>query len=663
MSSRLAVLLHMHQPDYRDAASGAPGMPWVRLHALRGYLDVATIALERAAPLTINVVPSLLDQLLYYAGGGTDRWEELSRRRAEDLDASEVAFLRAHFVHGHPAMRRTSPRYQALEALLHAGEPLEPRALRDLQVWSNLAWIGFVGAREPLVRSLRARDAGFEHDELLELMDLQRTLLCRVLPTWRKLPCLSCSPSFHPILPLLVDHQHARRSDPDLPAPDDPTGVDFRYPEDALRQLVEGRARVLDVLGVQPDGLWPSEGALSPEAAELVTAAGFRWAMADQALLERSDRDGPADLRRPWRTPDGLALLFRDRDLSDRIGFRYQYWEAAAAVRDLLAGAGAHGVVPIALDGENPWEAYPDAGEGFLTALCDSGRLVAVGEAVASPGGRIHRLHTGSWINGDLRIWAGAPEDRVGWSMVASARRAWEATGCPDAAWPHLAAAEGSDWFWWFGPEFSTENHHLFDGLFRGHLRAAWRAMGLEPPASLFRPVGADAVAVGRNITPPILPIPPDPASWEGARPLELPRQGAMAASATLLRGGLVGADDDSVYVRLDLPLARFEPPPGTRLRIDCGALGAVELNWAGIAGGPVALPAGEGRQMDVAVWDGGVLLRADRSRHTAAVQLRVERLRADCAVEAMPPSGWFVVELPSPPAPGGVDPRIGVIP
>jgi alpha-amylase/alpha-mannosidase (GH57 family) len=651
MSSQLAVLLHMHQPDYRDPQSGAPGMPWVRLHALRGYLDVATIALERAAPLTINVVPSLLDQLLYYAGGGTDRWEELSRRRAEDLDADEIAFVRGHFVHGHPAMRRASPRYQSLEARLQAGEVLDARALRDLQVWSNLAWIGFVGAREPLVRHLRARDAGFDHDELLALMDLQQALLARVLPTWRKLPHLSCSPSFHPILPLLVDHQHARRSDPDLPAPDARTGVDFRYPEDALRQLVEGRARVNEVLGVLPDGLWPSEGALSPEAAELVTAAGFRWAMADQALLERSDRDAPADVRRPWRTSDGLALLFRDRDLSDRIGFRYQYWDAAAAVHDLLGAAGAQGIVPIALDGENPWEAYPDAGAGFLEALCDSGRLVSVGEAVAAPGGRIHRLHTGSWINGDLRIWAGAPEDRAGWSLLASARRAWDAVGRPDEAWHHLAAAEGSDWFWWFGPEFSTENHHLFDGLFRGHLRAAWRAMGLEPPASLFRPVGAEAGAVRHCITPPILPITPDPASWEGAAPLELPRQGAMAVSATLLRGGLVGADAQHIYLRLDLPLMRLEPPPGSRLRVDCGELGALELNWAGVVGGPVTVPAGEQGAMEVAVWDSGVLVRMPRPRHIRALQLRVERLRVGGATEVIPPSGWLVVELPSAPA------------
>ncbi|MFM2246965.1 MAG: hypothetical protein RL071_3039, partial [Pseudomonadota bacterium] len=39
MTAQIALLLHMHQPDYRDPASGEPIMPWVRLHAVRGYTD------------------------------------------------------------------------------------------------------------------------------------------------------------------------------------------------------------------------------------------------------------------------------------------------------------------------------------------------------------------------------------------------------------------------------------------------------------------------------------------------------------------------------------------------------------------------------------------------------------------------------------------------
>ena len=40
--THIAVLWHHHQPDYRDPSRGRPVMPWTRLHALRGYRDLAT---------------------------------------------------------------------------------------------------------------------------------------------------------------------------------------------------------------------------------------------------------------------------------------------------------------------------------------------------------------------------------------------------------------------------------------------------------------------------------------------------------------------------------------------------------------------------------------------------------------------------------------------
>ena len=129
-----------------------------------------------------------------------------------------------------------------------------------------------------------------------------------------------------------------------------------------------------------------------------------------------------------------------------------------------------------------------------MRALFTSGRLVSMDNAAArEPAGTIHRIHTGSWINGDLAVWAGDADDRRAWRMVAAARQAWEAAGRPESAWRHLAAAEGSDWFWWFGPEHHSEVHEMFDALFREHVSAVWRAIGQSPPADLSRPVSASA--------------------------------------------------------------------------------------------------------------------------------------------------------------------------
>lgn len=480
----------MHQPDYRHPETGIPVMPWVRLHASRGYTDVPALLEESGATVTVNVVPSLLQQLAAYAGGLTDHWEVVSRIPAEDLTAAHVAFVRKHFFHGNVLMRRCSAHFTALEAAVEAGEPLTAQQLRDVQVWSNLAWMGVVARRTALVAGLREKERDFTHQELIALMDLQRELVAGVLPRWRTLRSVSCTPHYHPILPLLVDFAHAQRS-LDIPREDD---VAFSWPVDARRHLVDGRSIVSDILGRLPKGLWPSEGAVSPESMAIAREAGFEWFVTDQAQLERADRSGPVDIRRPWSVQGGPVGLFRNQQLSDRISFVYQHWDGRKAVRDLFArvdAGGDHGVVVLALDGENPWESYPDAGEAFMTALFRSGRCVGAEEAAAQPpAGTVRRLHTGSWIGGTLGVWAGDETDRRAWRHVAAARMAWERAGRPEAAWPHLAAAEGSDWFWWFGPEFHSDEYELFDALFRSHLRAAWLAMGAHPPEVLSVPIG-----------------------------------------------------------------------------------------------------------------------------------------------------------------------------
>ena len=491
----VAILWHMHQPDYRHPETGEPVMPWVRLHASRGYTDVPVLMAEHDARCTVNVVPSLLEQLQHYADGATDEWERLSLVPAEDLTGPQRQFIRKRFFHGNVRMRQVSPRYSQLEADADAGAPLTAADYRDIQVWSNLAWMGVVARRDPLVAAMRAQDRGFTHAQLLALMALQRRLVEGVLPLWRALPEVSCTPMYHPILPLLVDFSHARRS---LEIPDDDM-VDFAWPDDAARQLRDARESVAAHLGCRPVGLWPSEGAVSPEAMRLAREAGFEWFVTDQAQLERAERDGAPDIFRPWQVAGGPVGLFRDQELSDRLSFVYSRWAGADAAADLLQRAAARlgdrtdGVVVLALDGENPWEVYPDAGEALMNALFSSGACVSAGDAAArAPAGAVRRLHTGSWIGGNLAVWAGDASDRRAWRQVAAARAAWEAAGRPEAAWRHLAAAEGSDWFWWFGPEFHTDEHALFDALFRAHLRAAWQAMGQAPPSSLDAPIGGE---------------------------------------------------------------------------------------------------------------------------------------------------------------------------
>src|SRR5690606_20058795 len=129
-----------------------------------------------------------------------------------------------------------------------------------------------------------------------------------------------------------------------------------------------------------------------------------------------------------------IAVVFRDRTLSDRIGFAYARSPHREAVDDFLgelqriaSAAPAQDGPPqcaVILDGENPWEHYPASGELFLGELYgrlergEGGvRTVALGKRVAArmPPGRIERIWSGSWIEGSYRIWIGHREDVEAW--------------------------------------------------------------------------------------------------------------------------------------------------------------------------------------------------------------------------------------------------------
>jgi alpha-amylase/alpha-mannosidase (GH57 family) len=582
---RVALLWHLHQPDYRDPVDGEPTMPWARLHALRGYRDLLVEAIRRPLPATINVVPSLLDQLEHYASGGVDEHLRLTAAPADGLDEASVRAIREGFLAGHPRMRQP---FAALEARVRTGRRLSVGELRDLQVWSTLAWFGATARRDhPSIDALRRKGSGFTEDDKAEMLGVQQSILEQVPGLLRSVAeggvvALSCSAYHHPILPLVVDTAHARRCLPGVP------DVGFSWPDDARHQLVSARERVHEITGVRPRGLWPSEGAVSPEVAELAEEAGFRWLCSDEGVLGRSERRGRG--RGAWALGERLVGFFRDTDLSDRIGFRYAERDPEEAVADFVGAVRSRGegLSVVALDGENPWECFADAGGAFRKGLHEAltgGQLQAVrldDEAERPPVGRVRHLHTGSWIGADLRIWYGHEEDRRAWRELAAARRAAHEHPRADEALPHLHAAEGSDWYWWYGDDFRTPFAGRFDALFRAHLAAAWRALGQEVPPTLSRPL-LDPDPVQHD--PPRCwlsgPLDGTWASSVGAGRVGVP-QGAMArGAAPVLRYGCTLGDDGRPH-RLHLRLEG----EGQQLWVDGEAVGMARpvLHWEGAA-------------------------------------------------------------------------------
>ncbi|HEY0839167.1 MAG TPA: glycoside hydrolase, partial [Vulgatibacter sp.] len=314
----LAFLWHMHQPPYRDPESGAYALPWVRLHATRGYLDMARIH-ERFPGVrgTVNFTPILLAQLQDYASGsGRDRYLELTARPATDLTGAERKLvLRNFFMVSWEQGVRPLPRYRELLHLRGGdltGVDMEAVSarfgaaeIRDLQVLFNLAWMGFAAReREETVRELLHKGRDFTEDDKRELLAAQQRLVAAVIPAWQEVASrgaveLSATPFFHPILPLVCDTEVAHVAMPHLELP-----PRLRARDDAEEQVARARREMERIFGAPPAGMWPAEGSVSPEALEVFGASGARWLASDEEVLFRSlpaGADRVASLYRPWR--------------------------------------------------------------------------------------------------------------------------------------------------------------------------------------------------------------------------------------------------------------------------------------------------------------------------------------------------------------------------
>ncbi len=580
---------HMHQPYYTDPVAGSASMPWVRLHAAKAYYDMAYL-LEQFPDVrsTFNFTPSLLVQLQEIGSGAVrDLFLEHAQRPASELTQEEQAFLIRHFFSANWAtMVRPYPRYHELlvkrgldvqgQDLLQLARRFSAQDFLDLQVWHNLAWFGYGAVhRYPRLAALRNKDRGFTEKDKHEMLALQRVVVQDVVPLYRTLVErgqieVTTTPFFHPILPLIIDTDIARRARPDLPLP-----ARFRAPEDAEAQLQRAVDFHAQTFGRTPTGLWPSEGSVCPELLPIAHRVGLRWLATDESILARSlEMEG-----RPWSRQTALyqfyrtgavgqelTMLFRDREISDAFGFVYHKTTPESAAEDAIrrlrhiiqSTTQERIAIPVILDGENPWEHYHDGGERFLSllysAFSEHGldlehsvtvRASTISEAIAAvpPMHQLSSLHSGSWINADYKIWIGHEEDNLAWDMLGHTRARLTALAPslpPDrsrAAWNELYAAEGSDWFWWYGDDFQTDFKTEFDRLFRTHLRNVWRYMGSTPPDHLNRPVFRTVPAPETDgitqplalLTPTIDGIVTDYFEWRGAGSIKTqPPLGAM---------------------------------------------------------------------------------------------------------------------------------------
>lgn len=607
----VVIVWHMHQPYYKDPLKNEYALPWTYLHCIKDYFDMPAIVEDTpGAKAVFNLVPSLIEQILDYAAGtAVDPFLLKGKAAPAELSQDDRVFLLENFFSAN-RQRMIEPSRRYLELLYMAGEG-KPGSVRervkhfsdqdilDLQVWFFLAWTGEAARRRyPAFAGLVAKGENFTAADKELLFVTQHELLQAIIPLYKRLHEegrieLSVTPYYHPILPLLCDIRSALVAMPRVTLPT----ASIRYPEDARAQISRGIDYFHEVFGFLPKGMWPSEGSVSSETLSIIADCGINWIATDEEILARSLDGGlgahKERLYRPWRCSSSqgeVVAFFRDHQLSDLIGFTYSQWDAGRAASDLCArlnavrtSVGSEGrVVPIILDGENAWEYYPDNAYDFLQGMYRSiAELPSLNLTTCSEvlkhnhfDGRLHNIHAGSWINGNYGIWIGHPEENLAWDQIAKARAA-AVTGNPLAAASlesglpstdataemicrSLYAAEGSDWFWWYGDDHFSPHSDRFDKLFRQHLTNLYRLLGQDTPRELLEPIKKKSPAglirePAAYIDPDINGRISDYFEWLAAGLYDLTRQGsAMHSSDRMLQSFFYGYNSTSLFFRVD---------------------------------------------------------------------------------------------------------------
>ena len=512
----LNFLWHMHQPYYRDDLSGEIIMPWVFLHAIKDYYDMPWY-LEKFPKIkaTFNLVPSLLIQLGAYEDPEVnDKFLKTLRKPVETLDDEEKEYLVEYlFFSNEHNMIKPLPRYHEL---FLKKENFTNSELLDLEVLFILAWCGnYLRENESVVKKLLKKGRGFTQDEKIELLNALSSFIKEIIPYYKKLSDkgqieISTTPFNHPISPLLFDIENGKLANPATVLPK----YNGSFKEDALMQIDSAIEYYKKLFGKKPKGFWPAEGSVSYDFLEVLSKRGVTWACSDQEVLYKSGHFLKEDIYKnnQLQFKDGsIDLFFRDRELSDLIGFSYSGWDEKSAVEDLIqrlrkiyVSSPQNCSVNIILDGENAWEHYPENAKKFFEILyselnscnwIESRLFDEVAKDKNIPSNELHELKPGSWINGNFNIWIGHSEKNSAWEMLFQTKADFEKKQKSldkesiKKIKNEFLIAQSSDWFWWYGDDHHTDLASTFDTLFRTHLMNIYTLMDKKIPENILEPI------------------------------------------------------------------------------------------------------------------------------------------------------------------------------
>ena len=597
----LAIYWHFHQPFYKLDSTYL--MPWARLHAVKDYLDMI-LFLEKFPKLKLNldVVPALLDTIIDYTNGAQDIHSELSCADVETLNNEEKSFIINNFFSLKiDTMLYRSQTYKNLYAKRLRQECLTPdlytsQELSDLMALFNLAWIDPMHYETyPQLQALWEKQKGYTKEDRIEILNIHYQIMKSIIPTYKKYIDagrleLTCSPYYHPILPVLCDSKAAMNI-----ANKTKVGVsNLKMHKDAILQIRAGLNRIEEIFGVRPKSVWIPELCMDSKTIEILSKEGMKWCLSDERILSSSlncefVRDFRGNLENPYHLlkvyeyktkKNPMNIIFRDRSIPNLINFEYGSMDTKMAVNDLydkikviqnrlLTSPDDEHMLTIALDGENCWEDYQNDGYDFLNSLYSTLEndstleTVLISDYVQNDRNKktLNKIHAGSWIDDTFKYWIGEPTKNKAWQYLKNAKETYEKIASKQKqkvnivkAHRELMIAEGSDWFWWYGEPNNSGQDYVFDYMFRERLKNVYKLLNVEIPdylnEALIEKVDIPFRYPIQNISPRMDGYISSDSDWQNSGNISL-LDGPVFRENKSVDKIQFGCDENNIYFRL----------------------------------------------------------------------------------------------------------------
>lgn len=604
----IAFYWHMHQPVYQLSPTGDFLMPWVRLHAVKDYLDMALWAKKfDKLKLNFNFVPVLINAIINYGENEAhDIHSRLTITPQDELTNEDKIFILNNFFDAnYQTMILANPEYHRLYQIVQSSGTEDTsifsnQEYADLMALFNLAWIdpSFKTSNSEL-KKLVKKGKNYTLEDRIAIIQIQRDIIKKIIPTIRKLIEknkieITTSPYYHPILPILLDYKNIKKNS--SPAND---LQDLKTDLDAKMQTKMALDRIEEVFGKRPRGVWPSEQCVSAKTLEMLSSLGVEWSLSDEGILANSinfefEHDFKGYIKEPYHllktykyktSTSDLKMIFRESTIPNLIGFEYQNHNPIATANDLydrikvlqskiLSSPDNEHLLTIALDGENCWENYLEDGASFLKTLYtlitedDSLETVLLSDYLekTKEDKLLPKIASGSWINRNFKLWIDEPVKDIAWTYLKRVRQDFANFVKREPLNPNIELArrelficEGSDWFWWYGEPNDSGRDNIFDFLFRTHLKNVYRYLDLDTPKYLDDPLSDISTSKPSKypkslITPNIngKNVVDEDDEWNNAGYIEIP-DGPVLRESKLFDKIRFGNDQNNFYLKFHL--------------------------------------------------------------------------------------------------------------